>query len=556
MHAVILSWMMVLSAPGNISGNWAVTMFETTSHNFGTVVKGSKTEFEFVFTNKYNEDVEIASVTSSCQCTTPSFTRGPIKTWEKGGVKVAVNTKSFVGNKNATITVRFSKPHPLEIQLHSYVVIRSDVAVDPGVVYFGTISQGKSPSITVNVNCVGRPNWRLMDVQSTCPFLQVKLQEAGRNYNQVSYKMTVYVKENAPPGRFSEFLELVTNDPDARNQRFPVQVEGSVRQSLSVSPSPLSFGLVEVGETTTKAVVVEGQEAFKITDIRSEDPFISANIKKVTDSRYLVMMRYTGDSPRQLSGNVMIMTNVDGETHKQLNFSGRVVEPESLDSVTPEPEKGVVPEFPKKSPKLTNQAEKKKNIPENIPVESELAVLDEEPVAEDLNSEAASAEKPKTDDTLLTEEKSLDDLPEIDLADSDFHETVLPKKESTSSAPRMEVEDDLMEFDVPPDVLEEKEEVKPEAQVQPPPVVRVNQGMRKPPVNKANPPSVSAEAPVFPAFEDETLPVEKPAASAAVKLPVSEKNNSSGTGRANPPKVPVTNGTGQSASGRMLLSPL
>lgn len=328
MYTFLLSWMLVLGAPGDANTNWATSMFETTSHDFGVVMKGSKTEYDFVFTNKYNEDVQIESVTTSCQCTMPEFTRGPIKTWEKGSVKIMVNTKSFVGTKNATLTVRFSKPFRMEIQLHSYVNIRSDVAVNPGVVYFGTVSQGKSPSIPVTINCVGRRNWQITDIQSTCPFLTVQLKENNRFANQVSYLMTVSLKENAPAGRFSEFLELVTNDPDPRNRRFPIQVEGRVRQPLSVNPSPLSFGLVEIGETVTKALVVEGQEPFKINDIRSDDPHITATIHQMTPTRYTVRMRYRGDKPRAINGNVTLITDVDGGTTIPLGFMGRIMEPE------------------------------------------------------------------------------------------------------------------------------------------------------------------------------------------------------------------------------------
>ena len=53
---------------------WARKMFEVRSHDFGSVARDAKTEYEFVLQNIYEEDVHIASVRASCGCTTPSIT--------------------------------------------------------------------------------------------------------------------------------------------------------------------------------------------------------------------------------------------------------------------------------------------------------------------------------------------------------------------------------------------------------------------------------------------------------------------------------------------------
>ena len=62
--------------PGNAAcaQDWAKQMFPVTSHNFGTVAKGSKTEYRFRFSNLYKEDVRVVSVRTSCCCTSPVIT--------------------------------------------------------------------------------------------------------------------------------------------------------------------------------------------------------------------------------------------------------------------------------------------------------------------------------------------------------------------------------------------------------------------------------------------------------------------------------------------------
>ena len=50
--------------------DWAQKMFKVTDHDFGTVARGAKAEYRFVFENVYLEDVHIANVYASCTCTT------------------------------------------------------------------------------------------------------------------------------------------------------------------------------------------------------------------------------------------------------------------------------------------------------------------------------------------------------------------------------------------------------------------------------------------------------------------------------------------------------
>ena len=70
--ALLLVTLFAVPASGQ---EWAEKMFSVTSHNFGTVAKGSKTEFRFIYRNLYEEDVHVSSVRTSCGCTQPAITK-------------------------------------------------------------------------------------------------------------------------------------------------------------------------------------------------------------------------------------------------------------------------------------------------------------------------------------------------------------------------------------------------------------------------------------------------------------------------------------------------
>ncbi len=51
-------------------------MFSESSHDFGTVARGSKTVYRFKFKNIYEEPLHVSGIRSSCGCTTPEVISG------------------------------------------------------------------------------------------------------------------------------------------------------------------------------------------------------------------------------------------------------------------------------------------------------------------------------------------------------------------------------------------------------------------------------------------------------------------------------------------------
>src|ERR1035437_10000490 len=130
---------------------WADKMFEFRSYDFGNIARGAKTEFAFELTNLYLEDVHIASVRSSCGCTTPRIEKDTLKTYEKGAVIADINSDRFSGNQGATITVTIDKPQYAQVQMHVKVYIYNDVHLEPSSVAIGSVALGNSVERTISV---------------------------------------------------------------------------------------------------------------------------------------------------------------------------------------------------------------------------------------------------------------------------------------------------------------------------------------------------------------------------------------------------------------------
>ncbi len=71
--------------------------FETDFHDFGTIKQGEKVEYSFPFINSGKADLLILQASGSCGCTIPEYSKEPIKSKEKGYLKVLFDSKGKEG---------------------------------------------------------------------------------------------------------------------------------------------------------------------------------------------------------------------------------------------------------------------------------------------------------------------------------------------------------------------------------------------------------------------------------------------------------------------------
>jgi hypothetical protein len=264
---------------------WAQKMFKVTDHDFGSVARGAKAEYRFVFENLYMEDIHIADVRTSCGCTTPTIENALVKTYEKGAILAHFNTPTFQGQRGATLTVTIDKPFYAEVQLHVSGYIRSDVVIEPDSVQVGSVDQGAATDRDVNVGYAGSDSWQILDVKSSNPHITAKAVETGRANGNVWYQLKVHVDPSAPAGYLSDHLMLVTND--SAGQQIPVLVEGRVTPSITVSPAALFMGVVQPGQKVTKQLVVKGKKPFRILGVTCADKSFQFDTSKEASAKEL-----------------------------------------------------------------------------------------------------------------------------------------------------------------------------------------------------------------------------------------------------------------------------
>lgn len=328
MFRILVCTLLVLpvAASPAFAKEWARKMFEETRHDFGTVARGAKAEFRFKLKNIYKEDVHISGVRSSCGCTSPTIDGDLLKTYDEGAILATFNTRSFYGQKNATVTVTFDQPFDAEVQLQVSGYIRTDLTLEPGGAEFGTIDAGTASSKRLRISHDGAGAWAITSIKSGSRYVEAEAVETSRTSNRVTYDLTVFVRPEAPPGYVKEQLIIGTND--RQTPEFPVSVEARVVSELTVSPASLFLGALKPGQKVKKQVVVHGKKPFRITGVSCDDDcFQFGEPSQAAKPFHLVPIIFTaGDTPGKLSYKIKIQTDLGHNVVSELSAFAQVLD--------------------------------------------------------------------------------------------------------------------------------------------------------------------------------------------------------------------------------------
>ena len=264
-----LAWIL-LTASTLPAQDWARKLLPTTQYDFGSVARGAKADHRFVITNYLQDDVHIASLRTSCGCTTPYIEndKRTLKPYETGAIIAHLNSDTHLGQRAATLTVTFDQPQYAEVQVQIRALVRTDFLMEPAALRFGVVPQGKPGEAQVRLYRPDSPNWQIQGVRLSDPNMRATVIFLARQGGQVWYDLKVDLSPSAAAGYISDHAILTTND--ATMAQIPVQIEGQVRPNVAVSPADLFLGVVRAGNKVTKPLVVRADRPFRIKAITGD----------------------------------------------------------------------------------------------------------------------------------------------------------------------------------------------------------------------------------------------------------------------------------------------
>ena len=302
--------------------DWVKQMFEGSSHDFGNVPRGAKAEFQFKLTNKYEEDVHIAQVRTSCGCTIPRIVTPTLKTYQQGAIACEFNTRSFIGPKSAVVTVVFDKPFYGEMQLNVKGNIRSDIVTEPGEIQFGSVDKGTEKATTVRITYAGKKDWKITGVRSANKNLRASLARNQTSNDQVAYEMKVRLLGSAPAGEFNDQIILVTSDTNYNQVTIPVR--GKILPPV-IMPVSIELGTIPPGSEIKKRMIVRGKTPFEITDVACTDSRLTFAKPAGAKTTHIVPLVFQATAAEGAFKNeVVVKTSLGPDITASTTISGNV----------------------------------------------------------------------------------------------------------------------------------------------------------------------------------------------------------------------------------------
>lgn len=240
----LLSFLFILSK----SYGQAEMTFEEDHHDFGQVAEGTQATHEFKFKNEGDAPLIISRVQASCGCTTPYWTKEPVKPGEEGVITASYNSKGRPGafNKSITITSNASTP-TTRLYIKGTVVPESKgnvvysaealakspkVALERKIINLGKVEAGHAVPVELFVENEGKSNLIISTLRADCNCLYMSAESSAIIHPGKTGTIRLIYKAK-DTGRKAETAILLTNDLNTPETKIIVHAE--VVESLSKS---------------------------------------------------------------------------------------------------------------------------------------------------------------------------------------------------------------------------------------------------------------------------------------------------------------------------------
>lgn len=141
-------------------------VFNKTVYDLGTVSEDEDpVTATYIFTNKTKAPLAVATVRTTCGCTTANYSKAPILPGKQGSINIVYNPAGRPGVFNRSVTVFFSgKENPFVLQVKGYCKTRKaakicGICVCIGQVaityYFGAFSSDETGDTDAEIKCHG-----------------------------------------------------------------------------------------------------------------------------------------------------------------------------------------------------------------------------------------------------------------------------------------------------------------------------------------------------------------------------------------------------------------
>jgi hypothetical protein len=314
MNKLVLGSVLVVAAFAGQASAGARDYFTEFVKDFGTTPRGPVLTHYFAIKNTTNAQVTIGQPRVSCGCVSTNLLKSTLAPGETTAVLAMMDTRRIPQAgvlKAVTVYVPFLSPTLEEVSLQVQTITRDDLVMTPESLAFGTVRQGQAGTASMKVTFYSDPGWKVTEAASTGIYVKPTVAEVSRKGNEVTYEVTATLDPACPVGVWSADVWLTTSNAAVQKLRVPVSV--SVVAPIAVNPTAVSLADLKVGASVEHKVILRGNQAFKVLDVKGGDDVVS--VKQQSEGSEAVHILTFAVSPKAV-GDLTRMFEVTTD-HKQ-----------------------------------------------------------------------------------------------------------------------------------------------------------------------------------------------------------------------------------------------
>jgi hypothetical protein len=320
-HSYVLLAGLLLTQPA--AAGWADALFDNLSKDFGSVPHGQVMTHTFHIKNTTKSPVTITSIRVSCGCVTATANNGSLAPGEETTLVARMDTSRFFSVRTVTIFVTFGQPSFDEVRLWVQANSRSDFAVVPDQLTFGSVKRGIGSSANVTITFYGNPGAKVTEVKSESSYIQPTITPVTSQDGVVSYQLSAKARDDTPVGKWYSDVWLTTNVPSMSQVRVPLTIE--VESALSVSPEAVNLGSIKAGGEIEKRIIVRAAKPFKVTAIEGVDSELI--VKENSDdakTAHVLTLKLKPGKAGDLNRRVRIVTDLADDNKTDFRVTAQV----------------------------------------------------------------------------------------------------------------------------------------------------------------------------------------------------------------------------------------
>ena len=332
-------------------------VFDKTQHDFGKVNEGDgAASYDFQFTNVGTTPLIIQSVKTPCDCTTPEWTKQPIRPGETGFIKVSYDVKGRPGVIDKTITVHSnssSSPDNLRIigevipvERHPSEAFRipiGTIRIDDNHVSFNRMYSYEKSTLTVTAYNPGTDATKISFINLPAHIKAEVTPATIKKGEKASIKITYDAARKNDWGFVVDQISMILNNNKTKDYKLTVTatIEEDFSRwtaaqlqnapGVSVDRQIIEAGTIKKGEKKSVTVKLTNNGKSKLLIRRADtgSTLVTVNVPKEINAGASAEMTITFDSTGQSgeqSKAITIITNDPKNAQITLRLKADVTE--------------------------------------------------------------------------------------------------------------------------------------------------------------------------------------------------------------------------------------